>query len=110
MATQEQYDTLTKENETLKQEIEDLNFVLEAMSEALLISDDPSKLYERIITKPQLCILLNEELTTNQIFELAQALNLVQVEHEGQQRFATLLSVHKLDPDKESEIIAILED
>ena len=94
----------------LEAENEELNYVLEALNEILLLSDDPSRLYERIIAKPQLCILLNPELTHKQIFSIAQELNIVQVEHEGEKRFAVLLAVHETDPEKETELIALIED
>lgn len=101
---------LQAENAQLKTDIEELNYVLETLNEVLLLQGDPSRLYERIILKPQLCILLNKELTNVQLFNIADVLNTVQVEHEGESRFAVLLSVHEVDPERETELIAVLEE
>ena len=103
-------EALQAENAQLKADIQDLNYVLETLNEVLLLTNDPSRLYERIILKPQLCILLNPELTHKQIFNVAEVLNTVQVDHEGEMRFAVLLSVHEVDPERESELIALIEE
>ena len=103
-----QLEALQAENTQLKADIEELNYVLETLNEILLLQNDPSRLYERIILKPQLCILLNEKLTNTQIFSIAEMLTTVQVDHEGKKRFAVLLSVHETDPEREDELIAVL--
>ena len=103
-------ETLQAENAQLKADIEELNYVLETLNEVLLLSADPSRLYERIILKPQLCILLNKELTNKQIFSIAETLTTVQVDYESEKRFAVLLCVHEVDQERETELIALIEE
>ena len=108
--TQNKYLNLKAENQALKAELENLNFVLESLSEALLIGNDPSKIFERILVKPQLCILLNPNLTYKQIAQIVDVLDVVPVDHENEQRLAVILTTHRIDPEKESEVIGLIEE
>ena len=108
--TKKEIAALQAENETLKAENEDLNYVLETLNEILLLDNEPSRLYERILVKPQLCILLNKELTTKQVFSIAETLDTVQVSYNNEDRFAVLLHFHEVDPEKETELIALLQE
>lgn len=101
---------LEAENKALKAENTELNYAIEALSEILLLSEEPSRLYERILVKPQLCILLNKDLTDKQIFSIAETLDTVQVKHENSDRFAVLLKLYEHDANRKSEVIAVIEE
>ena len=95
----ERIQELEAQVEALKQENKDLNEVLESLNEILLVQGEPSRLFERVIAKPQPCILLSKNLNSRQIAELVDTIDVVQVKYKDEDRFAFILVLHKADPE-----------
>lgn len=104
--TMTEMERLQKENKELKEENETLTDVLEAFNEMLIVQDDVSLIFERILIKPMLCVLLKKELHAIQIANLTDSCSVVQVDYENEKRFAIVLVLHQVDPERETELLA----
>ena len=72
------------------------------------------ELFIKVISEPHLCMLLNRNLTPNQIDNLKTRFHIVQVEHEGEWYEAAVLGYYKpkmpLSPERLKEREAAIFD
>lgn len=54
------------------------------------LADQPSKILDKLLDEPQLCMLLNPELSQQQIQALVDVFYIIDIEHEGEQRLAVV--------------------
>ena len=59
------------------------------------VFDDKSVIQQKLIEAPQLCMLLNKNLSLEVIYHLEQDNYVVEVEHEGEMCPATICGFHK---------------
>ena len=65
------------------------------------LADQPSEILDELIDTPRLCMLLNPKLTQKQIQSLVDTFYVVDIEHEGEQRFAVVCGFY-LRPEDET--------
>ena len=59
-----------------------------------------SEIFEKLVETPRLCLLLNPELTLQQIGALTSTFCVVNIEHEGKLRPAVIAGFYKLARDE----------
>lgn len=59
-----------------------------------------SALFEKLIEEPQLCMLLNPNLSTTQVAALTDTFFVVDIEHEGHTRLAVVCGLFQKQPDE----------
>ena len=64
-----------------------------------------SALFEKLIEQPQLCMLLNPDLSTEQLSMLAGTFFVVDIEHEGKTRLAVVCGHYRKHPETESVVV-----
>lgn len=66
-----------------------------------------SVLFEKLIEEPQLCMLLNRELSTAQLAALADTFFVVDVEHEGETYFSVVCGHYRkpIDEDVKPKLV-----
>ena len=57
-----------------------------------------SALFEKLIEEPQLCMLLNKDLSTAQVAGLTNTFFVVDVEYEGETRLAVVCGLFRKQP------------
>ena len=62
-----------------------------------------SVMFEKLIEDPQLCMLLNKDLSTAQLAGLAATFFVVDVEYEGETRFAVVCGLYRKPPTEEAK-------
>ena len=104
MTTEEK---LALQIEELIEENERLVDVLNSINDAVFNQDDSSKYYEKIMTKPQLCILLKKDISERYVANICESgLHVDIANYEGEERFVVLLVLHTIDETKDTKIIS----
>ena len=62
-----------------------------------------SVMFEKLIEEPQLCMLLNKDLSTAQLAGLADTFFVVDVEYEGEIRFGVVCGLYRKPPTEEAK-------
>ena len=65
----------------------------------------PPKIFEKLIEEPQLCMLLNKDLSTAQLASFADTFFVVDIEHEGETRFAVVCGYFRKQPEVEPKLL-----
>ena len=65
------------------------------------LAAQPSAIIDKLLDTPRLCMLLNPDLSQQQIQSLVDTFYVVDIEHEGEQRFAVVCGFY-LRPEDET--------
>ena len=64
-----------------------------------------SVMFDKLIETPRLCMLLNKDLSTAQLAALADTFFVVDIEHEGETRFAVVCGFYRKQPESKPMLL-----